>query len=160
MHLFRVPGLGLGAGKSADPSPRLIRGLAALLEKGRCPEVGQARLDSLVALRGAGRSGGSAAAPAAAAPRGPSSMVPPALRLVALPTGSLKCLLPHPLASLASSFNLEDLQRFMPLRARSQQHAAWGKHVFLLPVDVLPCKLFWAGTHFMCHLLRVKLPSL
>ena len=103
---------------------------------------------------------GSAVAPAAAAPRGPSSMVPPAPRLVAFPTGSLKCLLPHPLASLASSFNLEDLQRSMPLRARSQQHAAWGKHVFLLPVDVLPCKLFWAGTHFMCHLLRVKLPSL
>ena len=34
VHEFRVPGLGLGAGKSADPSPRLIRGLAALFEKG------------------------------------------------------------------------------------------------------------------------------
>lgn len=159
MHEFRVPGLGLGAGKSADPSPRLIRGLAALFEKGSAQRWAKPGWTAWWLSEGLAE-GGSAAAPAAAAPRGPSSMVPPAPRLVAFPTGSLKCLLPHPLASLASSFNLEDLQRSMPLRARSQQHAAWGKHVFLLPVDVLPCKLFWAGTHFMCHLLRVKLPSL
>lgn len=71
----------------------------------------------------------------------------------------LKCLLLHTSASLNSSFNLEDLQSFIPLRVRSQQHAVWEKHVLLLSIYVLACKLFWAGTHFMCHVPCARLPS-
>lgn len=64
---------------------------------------------------------------------------------------SLKCLLLPTSASFHASFNLEDLQRFIPLRARFQQHAMWEKHVLFLPVSVLGCKRLWVEIHFMCH---------
>lgn len=133
---------------------------------GKCLEVGVgwARRDGClgsVAIREDSRKGYSSAVAAPAPPGRPTTqwLWFWVSGLVTLSTGSLKCLLLHTPASLNSSFNLEDLQSFIPLRVRSQQHAVWEKHVLLLPVYVLVCKLFWAGTHFMCHVHCARLYS-
>lgn len=49
--------------------------------------------------------------------------------LVTLSVGSLRCLPRHTPAHSHPSFNLEDLQRFIPLKASSPKHAIW-KNMF------------------------------